>query len=114
MSAHVPHPDEQHCVHHDLCTAIRTGISLPLRPFLNSQAARYRLPGFFLRKLPTTTFLPEQGGMPGGALDSKAVKSLELASLIAPLASAIEAVPVLGEFLGKANKLLQQSRRDPL
>jgi len=42
-----------------------------------------------------------------GALDNRVVKLSKLAALIAPVAAAIEAVPVLGEFLGKANKLLQ-------
>ena len=113
MSVHVPCPDEQHSVHHGLYTAILTGIILPLRPFLNSQAAHYRL-SIFSEKLRTTTFLPEQGCVYEGALDNRAVKSPELAALIARVAAVIEAVPVLGEFLGKANKLLQQFQRDPM
>lgn len=42
--------------------------------------------------------------MYGGALDNRVVKLPELAALIAPVAAATEAVPVLGEFLGKTDR----------
>lgn len=50
--------------------------------------------------------------MYGGALDNRVVKLPELAALIAPVAAATEAMPVLGEFLGKTDKLLQQLQHD--
>lgn len=65
----VPSPDEQHCVHNGLHAAVLTGIILPVRPFLNSKATRYRL-SFFPEKSHITTFLPEQGYVYGGALDN--------------------------------------------
>lgn len=54
-------------------------------------------------------FLPEQGSVHGGALGNRVVKSPKLAALVAPVAAAIEAVPVLGEFLGKQTNCYNSS-----
>lgn len=80
MSVCVPCPDEQHCVHHGSYTAVLTGIILPLRPFLNSQATHYRL-SIFSEKLHTTTFFARAGCVYRGALDNRLVKSPELPPL---------------------------------
>lgn len=58
MSLCVLSPDEQHCVHRGLHTAIPTDIILPVRPFLNRKATCYRLSFFFFLK--NHTFLPDQ------------------------------------------------------
>lgn len=64
-------PDEQHCVHHGLHTAILTDIILPVWLFLNSKAAFYRPIFFFFSwEITSTAFLPEQGYGYGRALDN--------------------------------------------